>query len=112
MSQHREILAALGSLRSGATSLNFEEYVQFLDAVEQLAETLQLAPGGSDPVATGVWWHHERTPALARLADALPTPRGAAPRRRQSSGTELGDAPVIRALHQSILENSPYRGGK
>lgn len=112
MGQHREILAALESLRSGATSLNFEEYVQFLDAVEQLSETLQLAPSGSDPLATAVWWHHERTPALARLADALPTPRGAVPRRRQSSGPELGDAPVIRALHQSILENSPYRGGK
>ncbi|HTW11801.1 MAG TPA: hypothetical protein VME01_03580 [Solirubrobacteraceae bacterium] len=105
MNHHREILAALERLKSGASALTSEQYLTLLQAIEQAAEALHAAPRGSDPVATGLWWNHERTPALARLADALvPHPRGAA---TAASGGPLpaDDASVARALHQSLLDN-------
>ncbi len=119
MSQHREILAGLERLRSTTSSPTPEQLRSLIDAVEQAAEALQVAPKGSDPIATGIWWNHERTPALARLADALahtgepreareapgppPTPAQTAPNFQQ----QHPDLAVVRALHQALIDNSP-----
>lgn len=112
---HRDIVDALDRLRTGAVSLTSEQYVKLLDAIEHASSVLHLAPRGSDPVASGVWYHHERGPALAKLADALPV--------KHQQGTETGatgtsnpadsagrrhadqvndDAAVIRALQDSL----------
>src|ERR1700761_8871504 len=119
MSSHRKILAALQRLKSGAVQPTPEQYVAILDAVEQAVEVLYAAPRGSDPIATGLWYNHERAPALARLADALtshnaaPTShnvalssRNAAMTARGTATTELererqSDREVVRALQQS-----------
>src|ERR1700761_697132 len=98
MSSHRKILAALQRLKSGGARPTPEQYVAILDAIEQAGEVLYAAPRGSDPIATGLWYNHERAPALARLADALTSHRGATSeleRERQS------DREVVRALQQS-----------
>ena len=110
MSSHREILAALQRLKSGGAQPTSEQYVAILDAVEQAVEVLYAAPRGSDPIATGLWYNHERAPALARLADALTlhndalTPRSVATseleRQRQS------DREVVRALQQSLRDRT------
>ncbi len=71
MSHYRDILSALQKLKAGAGKLTTEQYVDVLEAIEQAAQALYSAPRGADPAAMGVWWNHERTPALARLADTL-----------------------------------------
>jgi hypothetical protein len=106
MSHHREILAALAKLKSGTTALTSEQYGALLEALEQAAEALHIAPRGSDPIATGLWWNHERAPALARLADVL-SPRAATiPGDGKAGRPEATDAQVVRALHQSLLDNT------
>ena len=102
MSKHRETLVALERLKSGETELNPEQYVELLEAVEQAVQALQLAPSGSDPVATGLWYNHDRAPALARLADALvPEEQGGA--SRALAQEQLSDRDVLHELHQALL---------
>jgi hypothetical protein len=105
MSHHREILAALAKLKSGTTALTSEQYSALLEAIEQAAEALHVAPRGSDPIATGLWWNHERAPALARLADVL-SPRASTIPGDKAGPPEATDAQVVRALHQSLLDNT------
>ena len=105
MSSNREIRAALARLKSGAATLTAEQYHELLEAVEQTFEALVLAPKGTDPVATGVWYNHERKPALARLADAL-SPQADRNAAQKLVDQQLSDREVIRELHQSLLDNS------
>ncbi len=105
MSSKREIRAALARLRSGEVSLDSHQYHELLVALEQVYEALALAPKGSDPVATAVWYNHERGPALARLADAL-----APPAQRDAAQTladqQRSDREIVRQLHRSLIDNS------
>jgi hypothetical protein len=103
MSSHRKILAALQHLKSGDTKPTDEQYVAILDAVEQAVEVLYAAPRGSDPVATGLWFNHERAPALARLADALSSHREAT---TELEHERQSDREIVRALHQSLLKSA------
>lgn len=109
MTPHREALQALERLKSGASTLDSAQYLELLEAVEEAVHALVLAPNGSDPVATGLWYNHERSPALARLTDAL-AGRGpdAAPAAQPAAQTlaeqRAGDAEVLRQLHQALLE--------
>jgi hypothetical protein len=117
MSSHRKILAALQRLKSGGAQPTPEQYVAILDAVEQAVEVLYAAPRGSDPIATGLWYNHERAPALARLADALTSHNDALTQRSPGLGShgsatsELererqSDREVVRALQQSLRERT------
>jgi hypothetical protein len=105
MSSNREIRAALARLQSGEAALSAEQYQQLLEALEQMFEALVLAPKGTDPVATGVWYNHERKPALARLADAL-SPQANGHASQKLADQQLSDREVIRELHRSLLDNS------
>jgi hypothetical protein len=110
MSSHRKILAALQRLKSGGAQPTPEQYVAILDAVEQAVEVLYAAPRGSDPIATGLWYNHERAPALARLADAL-TSHSDVLTSRNAATSELererqSDREVVRALQQSLRERT------
>jgi hypothetical protein len=106
MSSHREILAALARLKSGSVTLDPDQYVGLLEAVEQAVEALFAAPRGSDPVATGLWYNHERAPALARLADAL------SPKARERAAAHAlkqqqhSDREVIRELHDALVKQT------
>ena len=110
MSSPGEIRAALAALRSGARAITAEQCQELLDAVEQMFDALSAAPRGGDPIASGVWYNHDRGPALARLADALTAP---APSNTPAApGTNAvqtlaqqraHDASIARALHQSLL---------
>ncbi len=71
VSSKREARATLARLKAGDIALGPHEYHELLEAVEQAFEALELAPSGSDPAATALWYDHAREPALARLADAL-----------------------------------------
>ena len=117
MSSHRDALVALSRLKSGEAKLTSEQYLELLEAVEQAVQVLLLAPRGSDPVATGLWYNHERAPALVRLADALapqavsvtpqqqtPQALNAAPEARTSQ--QPSDREVLRELHQALLDKS------
>lgn len=111
MSSHRKILAALQHLKSGGTKPTDEQYVAILDAVEQAVEVLYAAPRGRDPVATGLWYNHERAPALARLADALTSHSDEALTSHSDGITELeqerqSDREIVRALHRSLLDSA------
>jgi hypothetical protein len=102
MSPHRDTLVALSKLKSGEAELSSEQYVGLLEAVEQAIHALLLAPSGSNAVATGLWYNHERAPALARLADAL------APREQGGASEALAqqqpsDREVLQELHQALL---------
>ena len=104
MRPHRDTLAAIARLKSGEDELSGEQYMELLEAVEEAVHALLLAPTGSDPQATGLWYNHERAPALARLADAL------APKQH---GTAIGlddeqtsDREVLRELHAALLNSS------
>jgi hypothetical protein len=103
MSSHRKILAALQRLKSGGETPTPEQYVAILDAIEQAVEVLYAAPRGSDPIATGLWYNHERAPALARLADALTSHKDATP---QLEYELQRDREVVRALQQSLLDST------
>lgn len=105
MSSKREIRAALARLKSGQVLLSSEQYHELLEAVEQLFEALALAPKGSDPVATAVWYNHERRPALARLADAV-APQAGASATHTLAERQRSDADVVRELHQSLMQRS------
>ena len=105
MSSNREIRAGLARLKSGAATLTAEQYHELLEAVEQIFEALALAPKGTDPVATGVWYNHERKPALARLADAV-SPQADTNAAQKLVDQQLSDREVIRELHQSLLDKS------
>jgi hypothetical protein len=102
MSSHRETLVALNRLKSGETELTSEQYVELLEAVEQAVQVLFRAPTGTDPVASGVWYNHDRAPALARLADALaPEQHGGA--SAALADEQLSDREVLHELHQALL---------
>jgi hypothetical protein len=106
MSSHREALTAIARLKSGETELTSEQYLELLGAVEQAVHTLLLAPTGSNPVATGLWYNHERAPALTRLADALtPDEAGATD---ALADQQLSDREVLLELHQALLDKQ-YR---
>jgi hypothetical protein len=107
MSSRREIRAGLARLKSGDATLSPHEYQDLLEAVEQVFEALVLAPKGSDPVATAVWYNHERRPALARLADAL-SPQADGHAAQTLADQQLSDREIIRELHQSLLDNSAF----
>jgi hypothetical protein len=102
MSTHRETIVALRRLKSGETELTSEQYVELLGAVEQAVKALQVAPRGSDPVATGIWHNHDRTPALARLANAL-VPQEEDGASETVAEQRLSDREVLRELHQALL---------
>ena len=110
MSSAGEIRAALSALRSGARAITAEECHELLGAVEQMFDALSAAPRGADPIAAGVWYNHDRGPALARLADALAAAdAGNAPAAAGTSAIQTlaqqraQDASIARALHQSLL---------
>ena len=104
MTSHHDTLAAISRLKSGEAVLSSEQYLELLEALEQAVQSLLLAPSGTDPVATGVWYHHERAPALARLADALaPGERDFTPHAEPSQ--QLSDREVLRELHEALLKN-------
>ena len=105
MQSNREIRATLARLKSGEEILSAEQYHELLEAVEQVFEALALAPKGADPAAAGVWYNHERKPALARLADAL-SPRTDGYAVQRLADQQLSDREVIRELQQSLLHNS------
>jgi hypothetical protein len=109
MSSHREILAALERLKSGALTLTSDQYLRLLEAVEQAAEALFTAPrAGADPASVSVWYNHERAPALARLADALSTyDEGDGDALSALVEQQRSDSEVARQLHQSLLDNVP-----
>jgi hypothetical protein len=104
MSPHRDTLVALSRLKSGEAELSPEQYFELLEAVEQAVHALPLAPSGSDPVATGLWYNHERAPALARLADAL------APQESRASDAPADEQPsdhqVLLELHAALLKST------
>jgi hypothetical protein len=105
MSSHRETLVALSRLKSGEAELTSEQYVELLEAVEQAVQVLLLAPSGSDSVATGLWYNHERAPALARLADAL-APDQAGGASATLAEQQLSDRQVLLELHEALLKSS------
>jgi hypothetical protein len=105
MSSHRETLVALERLKSGEAELTSEQYVELLEAVEQAVKALLLAPSGSDPTATGLWYNHERAPALARLADAL-APDQASDASATLAEQQLSDREVLLELHEALLKSS------
>ena len=105
MSSHRETLVALSRLKSGEAELTSEQYVELLEAVEQAVRALLLAPSGSDPVATGLWYNHERAPALTRLADAL-APDQASGASATLAEQQLSDREVLLELHEALLKSS------
>ncbi len=105
MSSKREVRAALVGLKSGDVTLSPHQYHELLAAAEQLFEALVLAPKGSDPMATAVWYNHERHPALARLADAV-SPQTDANAVWRLADQQRSDRDVIRELHRSLLDNS------
>jgi len=86
--------------------MSSDQYLAVLEAIEQASEALHSAPRGSDPVANGIWWNHERTPALARLADALTPHPDAGAGAASERSARSDDAQVIRELHQSLLDNA------
>jgi hypothetical protein len=66
-----DVLAALVDLKAGRVPLTTEQQTDFLDAVEGVVRVLIEAPRGSaDSTEVALWYVHDRTPALARLADA------------------------------------------
>jgi hypothetical protein len=105
MSSKREVRAALSRLKSGEVTLSPHEYHDLLEALEQVFEALVLAPKGSDPMATAVWYHHERRPALAQLADAL-SPPADGKTVQALADQQLSDRDVARELHESLLNNA------
>jgi hypothetical protein len=107
MSSHREALAAISRLKSGETELTPGQYLELLEAVEQAVHALLRAPSGSDPVATGLWYNHERAPALARLADALAADESG-DAAEALAHKQLSDREVLVELHQALL-NKQYR---
>lgn len=105
MVSHHDTLLALSRLKNGETELSSEQYLELLEAVEQTVQALQLAPTGADPVATGLWYNHERTPALARLAAALsPEERGDS--SQELADQQLSDREVLMELHAALLKSS------
>jgi hypothetical protein len=105
MTSHRETLVALQRLKSGEDELTSDQYVELLEAVEQAIESLLLAPSGADPVATGLWYNHERAPALARLAGAL-APRRLDEATQQPAQQQMSDHEVLKELHAALLKSS------
>ncbi|HWD68706.1 MAG TPA: hypothetical protein VG293_00855 [Solirubrobacteraceae bacterium] len=104
MTPHGETLAALSRLKNGEAELSREQYLELLEAMEQAVQALILAPTGSDSRATGLWYNHERAPALARLAEALaPEKHGAATAPAEE---QLSDRDVLLELHAALLRNS------
>lgn len=98
------MLTAIARLRSGEDELSSEQYMELLEAVETAARALVVAPSGTDPVATGLWYNHERTPALARLAGALSPNRYAG---TDSAADPLtSDREVLRELHAALLKGA------
>ena len=65
-----DILSAVADLKEGRVRLTAQEQTAFLEAVEEIARVLITAPRGGDRVQIAIWHTHERTPALAQLADA------------------------------------------
>jgi hypothetical protein len=67
----REIVAALEQWSAGNLTLTAEQQQGVTAALVELVRVLDAAPSGADRIASGVWFLHERRPALARLSDAL-----------------------------------------
>jgi hypothetical protein len=65
-----DVLSALSELKEGRVRLTPEQQAAFLDAVEGIVRVLIDAPRGGGSTEAALWYAHERTPALARLADA------------------------------------------
>jgi hypothetical protein len=65
-----DVLVALADLKEGRVRLTAEQQTALLEAVEGLARVLIEAPRGGDSTEIALWYVHDRTPALARLADA------------------------------------------
>lgn len=65
-----DVLAALADLKEGRVRLTPEQQTAFLDAVDGLVRALCEAPRGGDSTEVALWYVHDRTPALARFADA------------------------------------------
>ncbi|MGH2863326.1 MAG: hypothetical protein ACRDLT_17750 [Solirubrobacteraceae bacterium] len=105
MSSHHDTLAALSRLKSGEAELTSEQYLELLGAIEQAVQALLFAPSGADPLATGLWYNHDRAPALARLADALaPEEHGGA--SQALANEQLSDREVLQELHAALLKSS------
>jgi hypothetical protein len=97
----REIVTALHQWGTGKLPLTDEQREQVLAALVEVVRVLDGAPSGSNGVATGVWFNHERSPALARLSDALhPHHQGAALQRHAER--LQSDHELITALQQAL----------
>ena len=113
-----EVLTALFELKQGRVTLTAEQQAEFLDAVEGLVRALIEALRGGDRMAAAMWYAHDRTPALARFADAArpqeplggyrtrnhPVPRSSAcfgGCRTISADAELHLAALLEALIQA-----------
>jgi hypothetical protein len=105
MTPHSETLAAIARLKSGEDELSSEQYLELLEAVEDAVQALILAPSGTDPLATGLWYNHERAPALARLADAL-APRHGGDASDQLLEEQMSDREVLLELHAALLKST------
>ncbi len=64
------VFDALADIKAGRVRLTPEQQIAFLEAIEELVRVLIAAPHGGDSLQLAIWQTHERTPALARLADA------------------------------------------
>jgi len=108
MTSYRDILSAIARLKSGEEVLSSESYLELLEALEQAVQALVLAPTGVNPTATGLWYNHERAPALARLAKAL-TPAQHGRGSQIPADQPPSDREVLRELHEALLANSADR---
>lgn len=93
----REIVSALEQWGLGTLALPPEQRQAVTEALAEVVRVLDGAPRGTDPIALGIWFNHERAPALARLSDALhPHQQGAALQELQR------DQEIARALQQAL----------
>jgi hypothetical protein len=94
------LLHALTDVREGRVQLTAEQQLEFLDAVEELARVLIGAPRGGDGAQNAIWYRHERTPALARLADAARPQEPSLARELEAARVE--DARIVHQLQAGL----------
>jgi hypothetical protein len=95
-----DVFSAIADIRDGRVRLTAEEQMVFLDAVEELARVLITAPRGGESVQIAIWHRHERTPALAQLADAARP--GQASLAQELEAARVEDLHVVRQLRAEL----------
>ena len=100
MLSNETVFNALADVREGRIHLNRNQQADFIAAVEEVARVLLTAPQGNDAFEHGLWQRFERTPALAKLADAA---RPGQPSLVDELDAErVEDARVVRQLQARI----------